>query len=171
VPNHSSPRLAGAVRAAVALGIVMLLTACGGGGGGVSTNSQWCPEEGCGYVAPTPPHSRFLVAFVGQGEVTRTTGGCRVRMPKVEIEETAGYGGSLAGSTARITYYDAAGTSRRVEEYLVPRTIDFETMEWHHHACAPKIPFDSHLKTDRCLRPEFALATAEPTRRVEPGWC
>jgi hypothetical protein len=54
---------------------------------------------------------------------------------------------------------------------LVPRTIDFETMEWHHHACAPKIPFDSHLKTDRCLRPEFALATAEPTRRVEPGWC
>jgi hypothetical protein len=54
---------------------------------------------------------------------------------------------------------------------LVPRTIDFETMEWHHYACAPKIPFDSHLKTDRCLRPEFALATAEPTRRVEPGWC
>jgi hypothetical protein len=78
-----------------------------------------------------------------------------------------------AARVARRACALAAVTGRALleQERLVPRTIDFETMEWHHGACAPKIPFDSHLKTDRCLRPEFALATAEPTRRGEPGWC
>jgi hypothetical protein len=98
------------------LGIVVLLAACGGGG--VTSYNQYCAEPGCNPAPPPAPNSRFGWTFVGQGEVTRTTGGCRVRMPKVEIEETNGYGGYLRGSSARIYYTDVAGAWQIKEEYL-----------------------------------------------------
>jgi predicted nucleic acid-binding protein len=53
---------------------------------------------------------------------------------------------------------------------LVSCTSDFGTIELHHHACAPKTPFDLHRKTGRYLRLEFARAVGELTRRVALGW-
>jgi len=124
VSSHPSPRLAGAVGAAVALGIVMLLTACGGGGGPSSVYSQACAEPGCNLPVPSAPNSRFVWTFVGQGEVTRTTRGCRLRMPKVEIQETNGYGGYLRGSTARVYYHDAAGAWQISDGYPGPDSFE-----------------------------------------------
>jgi len=49
-------------------------------------------------------------------------------------------------------------------------TIDFGTVMVHHHACAPKIPFDLQLKTERASRRVFARAVVEPMRRVVRGW-
>jgi hypothetical protein len=122
VPPHSSPRLA--ARAAVALGIVMLLITCDldvGGGGSATGSSGWS------YTPPLPPLSRFLWTIVGQGEIARTTGGCRLRMPKVEIEEFAGSGGYLQGSVARITYLDAVGKLHNREEvYLGANQVELQ---------------------------------------------
>jgi len=39
-------------------------------------------------------------------------------MPKVEIQETAGYGGYLDGSSARIYLTDANGTIQMLDKYL-----------------------------------------------------
>ena len=126
MPNHSSPRLPGAVRAAMALGIVMLLTACGGGGGPSSVYSQACAEPGCN-ATPSPPLSRLVWTILGRGEIARTTTGCRLRMPKVEIEEINGYGGRLQGSDAFISFYDSAGTFHfRVEAHLNSAEVELQ---------------------------------------------
>jgi len=53
---------------------------------------------------------------------------------------------------------------------LVLRNVDFGTIMLHHHACAPKTPFDLQPRTDRHSRLAFARAAVEPMRRVVRGW-
>jgi len=55
------------------------------------------------------------------------------------------------------------------EEFLVACTIDFETMMWHHAACARSILFDSRRKTGRPSRLGFVRATVARTTRVAQG--